>query len=168
MQACQEDFDIQLGNTKLLMEAMSAAQSDHVRCLSDYVEAQIAYFATCHQHMCDLQKELACLRANQHSSNGVPSKQLNIGLNQLSANHNANVTSADLVSPSDLMPTALPAGKRRARVLYDYEARNATELSLEADEIIVVQYSKDLDADWIMGERGGQRGKVPLPYLELC
>ena len=121
--------------------------------------------------MCDLQKELACLKANHanassHTNNGPASLNLNITTNQLSK-PNA-VKAMDLTSPSDQMPASLPAGKRRARVLYDYAARNDTELSLEADEIIIVQHSKELDADWLMGERGTEKGKVPLPYLELC
>ncbi|KAG7249506.1 hypothetical protein CRUP_007287, partial [Coryphaenoides rupestris] len=56
---------------------------------------------------------------------------------------------------------------RKARVLYDYDAAGSSELSLLADEVIVVSSVPGMDSDWLMGERGNQRGKVPITYLEL-
>jgi len=54
----------------------------------------------------------------------------------------------------------------RARVLYDYDAADIKELSLIADEVINVYRLPNVD-DWMMGERGSQRGKVPVTYIEL-
>ncbi|KFM81156.1 Endophilin-B1, partial [Stegodyphus mimosarum] len=62
---------------------------------------------------------------------------------------------------------SLPEDKKRARVLYNYEAYDNTELSLTADEVIVVSPLPVPDADWLMGERGTQKGKVPVAYLEI-
>ncbi|XP_023215810.1 endophilin-B1-like [Centruroides sculpturatus] len=75
--------------------------------------------------------------------------------------------------PSPSSPTAPPidpavAGdKKRARVLYDYDAHDSSELSLLADEVIYVTSNSGLDPDWMMGERGAQKGKVPIAYLEI-
>ena len=46
-------------------------QVNHLRCLHEFVEAQAAYYAQCHKHMQELQKELSrCvefLAASQNS-----------------------------------------------------------------------------------------------------
>ncbi|KAJ3604942.1 hypothetical protein NHX12_026993 [Muraenolepis orangiensis] len=62
----------------------------------------------------------------------------------------------------------LPAtGTRMARVLYDYDAHDSSELSLLADEVITVYTVPGMDPDWLVGEKGNQKGKVPVTYLEL-
>jgi endophilin-B len=119
-------------------------KANHVRCLNDFVTAQIAFYAQCNQHMCDLQREL--------TSTSLSSIRGQIN---------------DLTSPSDENKISLGPGKRHAKALYDYDAHDSKELSLMANEVIVVSQSGDLDADWMIGERGNQRGKVPLAYLEI-
>ncbi|MGH0182386.1 UNVERIFIED_CONTAM: hypothetical protein FKN15_009461 [Acipenser sinensis] len=59
------------------------------------------------------------------------------------------------------------SGSRKARVLYDYDAADSSELSLLADEVITVSSVPGMDTDWLMGERGSQKGRVPITYLEL-
>lgn len=122
-------------------------QANHVRCLNDFVEAQIAFYAQCHQHMCELQHELTNASLSGNSTNS----------------HELNDTS----SPSDDQKIALPSGKRRAKALYDYDAQDSKELSLMANEVIIVSQAPDMDPDWMIGERGNQKGKVPLAYLEI-
>ncbi|CAF87032.1 unnamed protein product [Tetraodon nigroviridis] len=58
-------------------------------------------------------------------------------------------------------------GTRKAKVLYDYDAHDASELSLLADELITVYTVPGMDPDWLVGERGNDKGKVPVTYLEL-
>ncbi|NWT29188.1 SHLB2 protein, partial [Cardinalis cardinalis] len=70
-----------------------------------------------------------------------------------------------VLNPSEVKPPA--SGTRRARVLYDYEAADSTELALLADEMITVYSLPGMDPDWLIGERGNQKGKVPVTYLEL-
>uniref|UniRef100_A0A8C9VST5 Endophilin-B2 n=1 Tax=Scleropages formosus TaxID=113540 RepID=A0A8C9VST5_SCLFO len=60
-----------------------------------------------------------------------------------------------------------PAGTRKAKVLYDYDAADTSELSLLADELITVYTVPGMDPDWLVGEKGNQKGKVPVTYLEL-
>lgn len=75
---------------------------------------------------------------------------------------------SDEILPADLQ---LPDGKRRARCLNDYKASNSTELTLRANEVILVSYSSDLDPEWMLGERtvgvAPEKGKVPVAYLEI-
>ncbi|KAG5834954.1 hypothetical protein ANANG_G00267010 [Anguilla anguilla] len=59
------------------------------------------------------------------------------------------------------------SGSRKAKVLYDYDAADTSELSLLADELITVYTVPGMDPDWLIGERGNQKGKVPVTYLEL-
>ena len=90
-----------------------------------------------------------------------------------------------------------PRFGRRARVLCDYDARDPEELSLMSDEvtqsgillpcvtlksccllsfenkilyllqIINVRDTGDGNADYYLGERGSQKGKVPRAFLEV-
>lgn len=57
--------------------------------------------------------------------------------------------------------------KKQARVLYDYEAKDLTEISLTEDELICVHHLPSLGADYMMAEKGHQRGKVPITHLQL-
>lgn len=138
----QEEFDRQIEITRLLLEGISSGHANHVRCLNDFVQSQITFYSQCNQHMCELQRELATTSSVRQQIN-------------------------DLTSPSDENKISLEPGKRHAKALYDYEAHDSKELSLIANEVIVVSQSPNLDADWMLGERGSQKGKVPLAYLEI-
>ncbi|XP_016517784.1 endophilin-B2 [Poecilia formosa] len=128
-----------------------ARSLNHLRCLQDFAEAQATYFAQCHHYMQDLQREL-----NRCANSAVgPPPPPGAG--------------------PDPVPTAFPSGRlspgasgsRKAKVLYDYDAHDASELSLLADEVITVYTVPGMDPDWLVGERGNEKGKVPVTYLEL-
>ncbi|XP_021270028.1 endophilin-B2 isoform X5 [Numida meleagris] len=76
-----------------------------------------------------------------------------------------NTVAESVLNPNEVKPPA--SGTRKARVLYDYEAADSTELALLADEMITVYSLPGMDPDWLIGERGNQKGKVPVTYLEL-
>ena len=61
----------------------------------------------------------------------------------------------------------VPEGKRRARCLKDYQTSDSSGLTLKANEIIVVYHSSELDSEWLIGERGTEKGKVPFANLEI-
>lgn len=153
LRIAQAEFDRQAEITRLLLEGISSAQANHLRCLNDFVESQVTYYAQCHQYMVDLQRELSSMSIATATGN--------------------QPTSFQNLYPSPTSPTAPPldpatAGdKKRARVLYDYDAHDSSELSLLADEVIYVTSNSGLDPDWMMGERGAQKGKVPIAYLEI-
>ncbi|XP_042318346.1 endophilin-B1 isoform X2 [Sceloporus undulatus] len=169
----QSEFDRQAEITRLLLEGISSTHAHHLRCLNDFVEAQMTYYAQCYQYMLDLQKQLGSFPStflannNQSTTTCIPSSS-----NTTAAASSASVT-ASLSSLSNVAATTsfgelkTSSGSRKARVLYDYDAANSTELSLLADEVITVYSIPGMDSDWLMGERGNQKGKVPITYLEL-
>ncbi|XP_020844412.1 endophilin-B1 isoform X1 [Phascolarctos cinereus] len=167
----QSEFDRQAEITRLLLEGISSTHAHHLRCLNDFVEAQMTYYAQCYQYMLDLQKQLGSFpSAFVSNNNQAPTTSMS---NIVSASSSAPVTSSMLPSASSTIVSPIlsdlkeSSGSRRARVLYDYDAANSSELSLLADEVITVYSIVGMDSDWLMGERGNQKGKVPITYLEL-
>ncbi|XP_064194716.1 endophilin-B1b isoform X3 [Anguilla rostrata] len=159
LRVAQSEFDQQAEITRLLLEGVSDTHAHHLHCLNEFVEAQATYYARCYQHMVDLQKKLGSFASMLSSNN-----------NQQSSPSRASIASSPSVSPS--YPSALnelPCSNtsRQARVVNDYEAAGRGELSLSANEIIMVSTAPGMDSDWLMGERGNHKGKVPISYLEL-
>ncbi|XP_051542638.1 endophilin-B1a isoform X4 [Myxocyprinus asiaticus] len=163
----QSEFDRQAEITRLLLEGISSTHAHHLRCLNDFVEAQMTYYAQCYQYMVDLQKQLGNFPSafssnnNQSALSGgasvsVPILPLSAPLSTATGNTSSGFTELQKFS-----------GSRKARVLYDYDAAGSNELSLLADEVIMVSSVPGMDSDWLMGERGNQKGKVPITYLEL-
>ncbi|KAJ8357154.1 hypothetical protein SKAU_G00199480 [Synaphobranchus kaupii] len=160
LRVTQSEFDRQAEITRLLLEGIGTTHAHHLRCLNEFVEAQAAYYARCYQYTVDLQKQLGSFASMLSSNN----------------NHQSSPSRAS-------MPIALPSAppircsavnelpssgtSHKARVLYDYDAAGGGELSLVADEIIVVSNAPGMDSDWLMVERGNHKGKVPITHLEL-
>ncbi|XP_041854695.1 endophilin-B2a isoform X3 [Melanotaenia boesemani] len=160
LRLAQTEFDRQAEVTRLLLEGISSTHVNHLRCLHEFVEAQAAYYKQCHLHMQELQKELGRL-PNAFALNSTHS---------MAAPGSA---SDDISSPVEtdtlkIEEVQAPAtGTRKAKVLYDYDAADSSELSLLADELITVYTVPGMDSDWLIGERGNLKGKVPVTYLEL-
>ncbi|XP_059122362.1 endophilin-B1 isoform X2 [Peromyscus eremicus] len=133
----QSEFDRQAEITRLLLEGISSTHAHHLRCLNDFVEAQMTYYAQCYQYMLDLQKQLGSFPSNYLSNNNqtsgtpVPSALSNV----IGPSAMASTGSLVITSPSNLNDLKESSGSRKARVLYDYDAANSTELSLLADEM---------------------------------
>uniref|UniRef100_G1U670 SH3 domain containing GRB2 like, endophilin B1 n=1 Tax=Oryctolagus cuniculus TaxID=9986 RepID=G1U670_RABIT len=163
----QSEFDRQAEITRLLLEGISSTHAHHLRCLNDFVEAQMTYYAQCYQYMLDLQKQLGSFPSNylcnnnQTSGTPVPSVLSNV----IGSSAMASATSGLVInSPSNLNDLKESSGSRKARVLYDYDAANSTELSLLADEVITVFSVVGMDSDWLMGERGNQKVSCCSPH----
>uniref|UniRef100_A0A8C1J9R3 Endophilin-B1 n=1 Tax=Cyprinus carpio TaxID=7962 RepID=A0A8C1J9R3_CYPCA len=161
LRVAQTEFDRQAEVTRLLLEGISSTHVNHLRCLHEFVEAQAAYYAQCHKHMQDLQKEL---RVSADPS--PPSTATIPGASPPSRSPNpSNALESSTLKIEEVKPPA--TGTRKAKVLYDYDAADSSELSLLADELITVYTVPGMDPDWLIGERGNQKGKVPVTYLEL-
>ncbi|XP_068506200.1 endophilin-B2-like isoform X1 [Syngnathus scovelli] len=160
LRVAQTEFDRQAEVTRLLLESISSTHVNHLRCLHEFVEAQATYYKQCHVHMQEVQKELG------RRPDGFP-------LNSTAPMATADLTSEDFSSTVDpdtlkIEEVQAPAtGTRTAKVLYDYDAADSSELCLKADEIITVYAVPGMDSDWLVGEKGCQKGKVPVTYLEL-
>ncbi|XP_021476910.2 endophilin-B2a isoform X4 [Oncorhynchus mykiss] len=167
LRVAQTEFDRQAEVTRLLLEGISSTHVNHLRCLHEFVEAQTAYYKQCYLHMQDLQKELGRF-PNAFSGNpglsmasGGSSPQGNATLPQ----DTASAVETDTLKIEEVQAPA--TGTRKAKVLYDYDAADTSELSLLADELITVYTVPGMDSDWLVGERGNQKGRVPVTYLEL-
>nr|XP_030142679.3 endophilin-B2 isoform X5 [Taeniopygia guttata] len=181
----QTEFDRQAEVTRLLLEGISSTHVNHLRCLHEFVESQTNYYAQCYQFMLDLQKQLGSSKGEIFSGTFVGNAE---SASPAAATSSPAVAAATLpavptipvvptivgvpntvaegvLNPNEVKPPA--SGTRRARVLYDYEAADSTELALLADEMITVYSLPGMDPDWLIGERGNQKGKVPVTYLEL-
>ncbi|XP_078264303.1 endophilin-B1-like isoform X3 [Rhinoraja longicauda] len=162
----QSEFDRQAEITRLLLEGISSTHAHHLRCLHEYVDAQVIYYAQCYQYMVDLQKQLGSFPTSFTSNNNqiAAAPVLSNTVAPFSA---SSVPLSTLNNPIGATGTLSSSGARKARVLYDYDAADSSELSLLADEVITVYSLPGMDSDWLMSERGNQKGKVPITYLEL-
>ncbi|KAM6372005.1 endophilin-B2 isoform 1-T1 [Pluvialis apricaria] len=182
----QTEFDRQAEVTRLLLEGISSTHVNHLRCLHEFVESQTNYYAQCYQYMLDLQKQLGSSKGeifsgtfvgNAESASPPPAATSPpaVAAATLPAVPTIpvvptiagvpNTVAESVLNPNEVKPPA--SGTRKARVLYDYEAADSTELALLADEMITVYSLPGMDPDWLIGERGNQKGKVPVTYLEL-
>ncbi|XP_055497308.1 endophilin-B1-like isoform X6 [Leucoraja erinacea] len=166
----QSDFDRQAEITRLLLEGISSTHAHHLRCLHEYVDAQVTYYAQCYQYMVDLQKQLGSFPTS-FTSNNNQIASAPVSSNTVPPFSASSVPLSTLNNPIAATGTTdykmSSSGTRKARVLYDYDAADSSELSLLADEVITVYSLPGMDSDWLMSERGNQKGKVPITYLEL-
>jgi len=181
LKIAEEKFNKQVEITKLLLEAISSAQTNHVRCLSEFVDSQIKYYTDCHKQMIELQYQLAQLstrpnsNANQSTNNAT--KLNGRATNEQLCNGRLKLTKQpintlfkvnDLVSPSDEQLGDLPANKKRARVLNDYTAEDSSQMNLTMNEIIIVNLDYTEDSDFLLAERGLEKDKLaPISHLEI-
>uniref|UniRef100_A0A671UHN7 Endophilin-B1 n=1 Tax=Sparus aurata TaxID=8175 RepID=A0A671UHN7_SPAAU len=166
LRVAQTEFDRQAEVTRLLLEGISSTHVNHLRCLHEFVEAQAAYYKRCHHHMQELQKELgseSCPPGADLYNTGIDAHILNIP--DILYVMNFFPVETDTLKIEEVQAPA--TGTRKAKVLYDYDAADSSELSLLADELITVYTVPGMDSDWLVGERGNQKGKVPVTYLEL-
>ncbi|XP_066538562.1 endophilin-B1a isoform X2 [Hoplias malabaricus] len=161
------EFDRQAEITRLLLEGVSSTHAHHLRCLNDFVEAQTTYYAQCYQYMVDLQKQLGSFPSTFPSNNNQSLLSGGTSVSVPTLPMSATLPAATGQSSSGFSELLSSGGSRKARVLYDYDAAGSSELSLLADEVITVSSVPGMDSDWLMGERGNQKGKVPITYLEL-
>uniref|UniRef100_A0A7N6AN02 SH3-domain GRB2-like endophilin B2b n=1 Tax=Anabas testudineus TaxID=64144 RepID=A0A7N6AN02_ANATE len=171
LRVAQVEFDRQAEVTRLLLEGISSTHLNHLRCLQDYAEAQATYYAQCHHYMQDLQRDfrynISTTDVDYIITNSVPVSSAFLP-GQSPPGGTVSFLSSQKSSTLAMEHTKLPVtGTRKAKVLYDYDAHDASELSLLADELIMVYTVPGMDPDWLIGERGNEKGKVPVTYLEL-
>ncbi|XP_050973351.1 endophilin-B2a isoform X3 [Labeo rohita] len=169
LRVAQTEFDRQAEVTRLLLEGISSTHVNHLRCLCEFVEAQAMYYNQCHKYMQELQKELGSSSGDIRCPDSLEvNSQPDVSPTNPSAYLPLNSPSTletDALQIEEVQPPA--SGTRKAKVLYDYDAGDSSELSLRADELITVYTVPGMDSDWLIGERGNLKGKVPVTYLEL-
>uniref|UniRef100_A0A8R1IR57 SH3 domain-containing protein n=1 Tax=Caenorhabditis japonica TaxID=281687 RepID=A0A8R1IR57_CAEJA len=58
-------------------------------------------------------------------------------------------------------------GTKQAKVIMDYDAVLPQEISVSQNDILIVYRLPGMDAEYVMAEKGGKRGKLPVSYIEL-
>uniref|UniRef100_A0A6Q2XDP0 Endophilin-B2 n=1 Tax=Esox lucius TaxID=8010 RepID=A0A6Q2XDP0_ESOLU len=149
LRVAQTEFDRQAEVTRLLLEGISSTHVNHLRCLHEFVEAQTAYYKQFY-----FIKPLSVVVSTWYLT-WKAVDPLDV----------ASTVETDTLKIEEVQAPA--TGTRKAKVLYDYDAADTSELSLLADELITVYTVPGMDSDWLVGERGNQKGKVPVTYLEL-
>uniref|UniRef100_A0A673J7Q8 Endophilin-B1 n=1 Tax=Sinocyclocheilus rhinocerous TaxID=307959 RepID=A0A673J7Q8_9TELE len=169
LRVAQTEFDGQAEVTRLLLEGISSTHVNHLLCLCEFVEAQAMYYSQCHKYMLELQRELGrwlCIRFHSCVQNDPTGEQvIPTDPSAFLPLNSASPLETDALQIEEVQPPA--SGTRKAKVLYDYDAADSSELSLLADELITVYTVPGMDSDWLIGERGNQKGNVPVTYLEL-
>ncbi|KAL6724387.1 hypothetical protein Aduo_019281 [Ancylostoma duodenale] len=163
LRVAQAEFDKQVEITKLLLEGIQTAHNNQLKCLRDFVDLQMSYFAQAHQMMADLQRELSGTLTFRGSSAVL------VTTNAGSVPTNANSTTTP---PKPVTGTGKPfdisdVGTKQARVILDYDAVLPQEMSVRQNDVLIVYRLPGLDPDYVMAEKGGVRGRVPISFLEL-
>ena len=67
--------------------------------------------------------------------------------------------------PPPPKPASLSSKTPSAKVLFDFDAENATELDLKENDIVIL--TKKIDENWFEGEINGRKGYFPVNYVEV-
>ncbi|KAI6172848.1 hypothetical protein M3Y98_01018800 [Aphelenchoides besseyi] len=158
LRVAQAEFDKQIEITKLLLEGIQTAhvslysrisaccfQNNQLKCLRDFVDAQMSFYAQAHQHMADLQRELSGPSSNSSA--------------ELISVPNSAGSMGSLTSGSG-------SSTKQARAIMDYSPMSSTEIELRANEVVITYTYPGLEPDYVMVEKMGRRGRVPATYLE--
>ncbi|CAD5229732.1 unnamed protein product [Bursaphelenchus okinawaensis] len=144
LRVAQSEFDKQCEITKLLLEGIQTAHNNQSKCIRDFVDAQTSFYASAHQQMVDLQRELSS-----------PGSDIEIELIP-----NGSEDSLKSYNSSNSSKT------RQARALMDYAPLDNSEIELKANEVVIMYSLPGMDTDYVMVEKMGKRGKVPLTFLQ--
>ncbi|XP_023306516.2 endophilin-B1 isoform X2 [Lucilia cuprina] len=167
LRVAQSEFDRQSEITKSLLEGINTSQASHLRHLHAFIENQVRYYKQCTDVMDQLQLDLANLggptpyqpiEMDQHQqAAGVGG--IEQGGNPFVRNSNKTKMNAPISVNADQM--------KRARVLCAYDAKDHTELTLSANEVILVAECQPINTDYMYGKQGLLKGLVPRAFLEM-
>ncbi|XP_014190260.1 endophilin-B1 [Haplochromis burtoni] len=108
LRICQSLYNRQSEITRAVVEGLSNTHTNHMRSLTDFVDAQASYYAQCNQHAQELQKQLASIPA-VFCSNNWQSAISNPVSQPSTSNHEANEPiSANHVTPLPVLVHQLP------------------------------------------------------------
>ncbi|GMT05104.1 hypothetical protein PENTCL1PPCAC_27278, partial [Pristionchus entomophagus] len=154
VRVAQAEFDKQSEITKLLLEGIQTAHNNQLKCIRDFVEAQLSFYAQAHQSLADLQRDLSGTLTFRGTS--VTTTVVDVKENGEKKKSHTGIYAA----LSD-------GGTKQARVIMDYDAVLRDELSVRLNEVIIVYRLPGMDEDFVMAERAGVRGRIPIEYIEI-
>uniref|UniRef100_A0A3Q1FN58 Endophilin-B1-like n=1 Tax=Acanthochromis polyacanthus TaxID=80966 RepID=A0A3Q1FN58_9TELE len=153
LRICQSLFDRQSEITRRVLEGISNTHTNHMRCLSDFVDAQACYFAQCNQHAQELQKQLDSWTVNSPpktekntrdpSLTALPTDPLNNNNNNnnntfstdgQTARHSSEINSLDLLCTLNQTPQLQPPS-RTINTLTDAAPASSQTVTFSASAI---------------------------------
>lgn len=161
LRRAQTEFDRQCELTKLLMDELSVSYSHHLQCLTEFVDAQLNYYNSCTLILKDLSQEIGGVglqnKSSRNSSSG-PGAGTAANPSMFSA-----IFGSDAID-SEEKPILVDA--KKAKVLFDYDAVDSTEISVWANQVINVQLIPN-NNDWVIAEAGSDHGRIPKAYIQI-
>ncbi|KAL7738362.1 hypothetical protein ACLKA6_006682 [Drosophila palustris] len=175
LRVAQAEFDRQSEITKLLLDGISTSQASHLRHLHAFIQTQVRYYKQCSDVMDQLQRDLANLGgptpyAPLDLQDAAKSSSVGGGIGgngpRGAGNHNSNSGHGQKSNQS--MPIHVNTDQmQRARVLCSYDAKDHTELNLNANEVIFVAECSPVNEDYMYGKQGLMKGLVPRAFVEM-
>uniref|UniRef100_A0AC35UFY8 BAR domain-containing protein n=1 Tax=Rhabditophanes sp. KR3021 TaxID=114890 RepID=A0AC35UFY8_9BILA len=114
LRVAQTEFDKQVEITKLLLEGIQTARNNQLKCVKDFVECQMSFYAQAYQQMADLQRDLSRIDLKDFERKQPDEPFL---------------CEVPLTGPPDKDVTV-----KIARVIMDFEATLEGEISLQMNE----------------------------------
>ncbi|SPP72762.1 endophilin-B1 isoform X1 [Drosophila guanche] len=177
LRVAQAEFDRQSEITKLLLDGISTSQASHLRHLHAFIQTQVRYYKQCGDVMEQLQRELANLGGPTpyiplDQSNASASKSNAPGGPSATRAGPGNNNSSSSQASTGHRPTNQPMHvntdqMQRARVLCSYDAKDHTELNLNANEVIFVTECSPVNEDYMYAKQGLMKGLVPRAFVEM-
>eukprot|EP01147_Barroeca_monosierra_P011272 gene11272-7836_t len=148
----QTAFDDKYESVKLLLENVDRRHEETAGNLLALITAQQTYFETAAKELSDLVNYLKTDLTIKEPE-----------LPAISPNPNMTPLSADTVEPAPVEVATV-----RAKALVNRTADNDDELTITADEILVVfPDSSSLPDGWVLAESDGGKGRVPEDCIEI-
>jgi len=175
LQSAEDKFNESLEQTEMGIRSFLQSEEDHISQMMSLVSYMEEYHHNSLSVMANLKKELAKAKDQAASK----PKQAASTVSRVSSVHNPGPRqSFDISTPVDARPVQSsfrsynetappppPAKKPSCRVLFDFEAENASELDLKENEIVTLL--KQVDENWFEGEVNGKSGFFPTNYVEV-
>ncbi|PAV71924.1 hypothetical protein WR25_21503 isoform Q [Diploscapter pachys] len=129
VRVAQAEFDKQAEITKLLLEGIQTAHNNQLKCIRDFVEAQMSFYAQAHQLMADLQRELSGTVTYRGSSATVISPvQTNGQTGKTAVQESPKPNGGQGFTTNDM-------GTKQARVILDYDAVMPGEMTVKQNDV---------------------------------
>lgn len=107
-----------------------------MQCLTDFVDAQLNYYNNSAKILQDLSKQIGGAGIQQQFDKNTSSlNSLSLNNNQANGNSNHNVSSNIFPNASGVSMIGAGLNRKKAKVLFDFEASDPSEISVYANQV---------------------------------
>ena len=111
-----------------------------MQCLTDFVDAQLNYFNACSKTLQDLSRQIGGMGIVNNSSGTATGRSLPSFTTSKLVNNSTEIipttttTTTQMPNGGSNLPSSL-TNKKTAKVLFDYEATDPSEISVSANQV---------------------------------